>query len=713
MDLRSDIIDLYSKYGFDNSETNDQYLVFLSQQGYFQNAEIVVIDKNFKDVDSVIKEYSSIGYSVRTKNFNDLETIHEDLFKGFFYTDMSNKKIQREYDQFCLQQKHKLAGYDYQYVSSPFIENGFLNTSDTNILERVLNIFNNPDRQLIILEASAGYGKTSTSFEIIKSITENMPQKISLLAELSKNRKASVFRYVLLSEIDQKFPALPSDLVTEEIKNGRIILIIDGFDELLSKDYSSQQEKDSPSAKEAQTMLDTIVQLIPENSNTKILLTSRKSSIFAGENFDRWLSEHHIDNCVTRIQISQPSIKDWLGEEKIDALNANNINLKNILNPVLLTILKKESISSFKEKFTSNEELIKQYLTSLLDREKERQALPLEVSEQLSIMYRLAAQMVRYDISSDDIEAIKMLLLDVIQPDLEEYLKRYDILPDSPESKPDESSFLTKLSHHALLDRTSSQNNTIGFINEFIFGIMISQAVLNKHLNPNELTGKYLEIAVTAYSTYSDEEKRKMYELISPHLLNGTASQKITTSMSLINAVVDNFEGEYFDSIIFDENIIFSNSSYFKNCMFVDCIFQKNTITTNMFKECQFYKCSFYDVNITSNNIEKCNLTFLECSGSEEFDRLSNSIEIPEASSSIDFNRVILEQFWKPGSSRSEPNRAYTALLKGASPNDRQARITAIEYLTKENILIKRNRVYDINFERMETILKILGRKEN
>ena len=60
---------------------------------------------------------------------------------------------------------------------------------------------------------------------------------------LSKNRSASIFRYILLDEIDHEYPTLDSNLVTHEIRTGRIPLIIDGFDELLSNSDILKSEK--------------------------------------------------------------------------------------------------------------------------------------------------------------------------------------------------------------------------------------------------------------------------------------------------------------------------------------------------------------------------------------------------------------------------------------------------------------------------------------
>lgn len=702
-----DVTNLYIKYGFEKGPYCDQYLVFFSQVGYFQNAEIVILQDNF-DPERIDKsQYEDLGYSVRIKRYSSIADVNNELFNGFFRTSLSNKKFLAEYNLFCEQQSSKLGNNKYEYISGNFVENGLL--KDGTVINRILEIFASDERQLIILEASAGYGKTCTSFETIKHLISDMPTKIPLLAELSKNRKASIFRYVLLSEIDQKFPALSSELVTNEIREGRILLIIDGFDELISKSYSNQQDYEKTSGQDAQTMLDTIAQLIPENSKTKLLLTSRKSSIFVGDIFDNWVTER-LNGCnTTRLQLSPPSLRDWIGSEKIELLKENNVTLGNILNPVLLTLLRIEPIEGFKEKYTSNDQLIDEYLELLLKREQVRQALPLSVDEQISIMQDLAVQMVQYDISAEDIDFIKSILADVVEPNLDNYLSRFDYLTDASETKPTDIEFLTKLTHHALLDRVSTHNSSIGFINEFIFGLMIAMAVVGHRLPINLLEGKYLDIAVTAYASCSVEKRKILYESLSTMLSNQTAQRKVSTEMYLIGSITGSYIGEYFDSLIFGKGLNIGGMSTFRECIFSDCIFDQCQINTDAFETCQFYNCSFYNNNILPGKIANCELVFLACAGHEQFASLAcrNERTIDE---SINYERIVLEQFWKPGYDIAEPRRAYNSLLKGISSSNCQPLVDAIESLVKKNILIKKIRVYELNFEKMDVIRAIIER---
>lgn len=116
--LKDSIIELYQRYGFELGADNDQYLVFFSQGGYFQNAEIVVIDEKFDIANINKKEYEEVGYSVRVREYSDIDSIHDALFNGFFNTVITTKKVNQEYDVFCGQQKKKLVTNNYHYILS-------------------------------------------------------------------------------------------------------------------------------------------------------------------------------------------------------------------------------------------------------------------------------------------------------------------------------------------------------------------------------------------------------------------------------------------------------------------------------------------------------------------------------------------------------------------------------------------------------------------
>ena len=84
------LIELYTRYGFEQGHSSDQYLVFFSQKGYFQNAEIVLLKEDMKPEKVDKTEYEEMGYSVRVRSFKDVAAVHDALFSGFFNTKISN-----------------------------------------------------------------------------------------------------------------------------------------------------------------------------------------------------------------------------------------------------------------------------------------------------------------------------------------------------------------------------------------------------------------------------------------------------------------------------------------------------------------------------------------------------------------------------------------------------------------------------------------------
>lgn len=694
-----EVTELYKIYGFSPGPAFEKYLVFFSESGYFLNAEIVILDKDFEESQINKHEYEQMGYSVRVRKFTCISEAHDALFQGFFSLQNTNQKLRREYEDFCAQQTAKLHGAGYEYINGTYSENGCIH--EGSVIERIQSLFNSDDQQLIILEASAGYGKTCTSYEVIKSFLENSPEKIPILAELSKNRKASIFKYVLLAEIDQKFPTLSFDLVTYEISCGQVFLIIDGFDELLSKKHEPRFEK----GKEAQTMLDTIAQLFKNAAKAKVLLTTRKSSIFVGETFDAWI-EKNLQNCnVTRFQLSAPSLRNWLGAEKIQILKENAINIGNIMNPVLLSYLRNIPEEDLKEVYNSNHDIVEKYLELLLTRELDRQSLVLSVEEQLSIMERLAALMVQYDISSENVDFIEALLRDVMEADLPAYLSRYQYA----ETKPSEAEFINKLSHHALLDRVSLQKNQIGFLNDFLFGFLIAKAVVDGCLAPTELVGKYFDLAVTAYATENEEIRLALYNIVKDLVPGEAVQRRLNVAMCLNHSVEGHFQDEYLDGIEFTGDLHISEPLQFQSCIFSSCTFRGCTIHTCAFQTCQFYNCSFFNVTIVRGVVKDHELIFVSCTGHEEFAAAAYPLPAPSADP-VDYERLVLEQFWKPGYENAEPRRADETLLRGIGPKDRLFIPQAVDSLVRKGILSRRLHSYFLNFEKINEICEIVKR---
>ncbi|MCM1214559.1 MAG: hypothetical protein NC331_03525 [Lachnospiraceae bacterium] len=703
---------LYALYEFEKDKENKYCCVYTYDQGYFNNAEIVVFDPSKKtDLDSIQEEYTRIGYSVSLREAKDYEEIKSKLFHGFFKIEASNQKVLIEYEEHTKIQSKRLSGNPYSYIESQYILND--EPRSDHIVDKVFEIISRESAQLVILEAPAGFGKTCTSYEISKIISSKRQHDIvPILAELSKNRSARIFSYVLLTEIDRKFPRLSSALVTEQIKEGNIPLIIDGFDELLSK--SSTEDDDT--LEESKTMLDTIANFFTENSRTKIVLTSRKSSILTGDVFAKWIAEklRHCD--VNRIQILNPTVAEWIGNDKKKYFESKRIMLDHIANPVLLAMLRSIPLEDFDQRFQCSSDILENYFNILLEREKERQQLYLSVDEQKMIMRKLAAMFVQFDMSADEPDNIQVLIEEIIEPDIVKYLSYYnDAAANNEISIPTEDEFTMKLVHNALLDRVNLNSNNIGFINDFIFGVLIGDAVLEGDLKIEDVTEKYLSLMLTAYVIESADKRKRLYNVISTSSITITTEQKLVLDMNLTERLGHDFVDEYISNILFRSTFDMKTEHFFYNCIFESCTFERNKLENVLFEGCHFINCTFYNIEIIESGTIEEESVFISCTGHEKlYESLFNTMRKNsikgDGKDARYYEKLVLEQFWMKGSNAAEPRKTYRTLCKGIKQQEKAKVLAAVDDLLNRRILVRLTYCLELNFSKMTEIKDILGR---
>ena len=555
---------------------------------------------------------------------------------------------------------------------------------------------------MIILEAAAGYGKTCTSYELIKMIADNCTDNFApIFTELSKNRKAALFRYVLLDEIDRKFTSLSSELVISEIRNGKVPLIIDGFDELISRSNKNMSDPNSVED-DSQTMLDTIAELFEPGCQTKVVLTSRKSAIFTGDIFEEW-KDKHLPKCnVTRVSIDEPTVSDWIGFEKTEYLEKHGIPFASIINPILLAFMRSMEMDKFEETCSNVENVISYYFNSLLERERERQSLQLTVKEQYRIMEQIAKDFVEFEIIAEEISFIRDLFIEIIHDNYKSYRDRYVAI----EERPTEEEFATKLAGHALLNRISPQKNQIGFINDFIFGILIGDCILEDDSILEEMDGKYIDIACTAYASRSDEKKNELLEKVLPQIDRLNYEQQLDTEIKLANTIQRNYESHYFSNRSF-QDVFFDGSYGFKKCTFRNCLFKESIFVTRAFEECSFYDCKFYDIEVIRDTTTNRKLIFsANCVGHE---KLMKESAYEEANIVTDnYEQIVLKMYWRKGNRFSRGRLPEMFLLRTPNEETRMGIANALESLKHKNLLYKEGHYWFVNTEKIKEIKEIL-----
>lgn len=626
----NDLDNLFQEYGYDVKEKTASYRVYLLNQGMYHGAEIQMMD----DTDStpIFDRYSKLGYHAKIQKFKSIEQAENYLFEGFFNTQTTTNDINRRYEEFTANQvKHYCdTNIKYQYISMPYSvyskdAEDFKNGA-SDIISAIKNAINQKGAQLVVVEAAAGFGKTCTAYEIYKSFINNSGKQKPIFTELSRNRDAKQFKYILWSEIDrEKETTAKQELVIYNIKKGRIPLIIDGFDELLSKDIDSGKPEQLTEFEQVETMLSTIGDLL--SGETKIILTSRKTAIFAGAEFGNWVDSYNGNFDVSRFQLEKPNIKQWLSPERYEEIIEKNIPLNSISNPVLLTYLRNIDESSFSELLNNPESITDKYFEYLLNRERERQNIILPWKVQMKIFENLAKSFAEFDITGECRSFVKELIIEYNKSSLLYYR-------DLMTTKQTLEELADTLTNHALLDRVGNKD-FITFINEFIFGYLLGKSIQQESVNflktLNPLPESLIDLAVRAYEYSTKDDKLELWEKLSDIRNKMSSYLKITTDCILMGKIANSYEFESLNSFNFRQIKLFSEECQFNNISFVDSVFDECEFDIYAFHNVTFIGCKFIDCktkhhpSFTNHNIH--------CYGCEDYGNgFISSLEIIENS---------------------------------------------------------------------------------
>lgn len=592
---RENIWKLYERYGYRTAETDDDYIIFVLENVMYPAVDILIFSEQSQRHLEKKSEYSALGYGVRVTVYRGLPSVEDYLFRGFFRVEVVARQLEMNYERYAGRQM-KLYGRDkseYRYISIPYtVEANFKTINhQENLVDSIFHHMQGNQPALIIIEAAAGFGKTSTAYELIHQYATKIPDARPFFMELAKDRTARTFHYLLLSQIEQQFDILlKNDVVLHNIRQGRIPLIIDGFDELLSADLDNGGVV--ADFREVETMLSTITDLLTDHS--KVVLTTRKTAIFSGESFIDWYydrvdSSIHFD--IIRYQLNAPSLHDWLDARRRKAFGERHIGA-SIANPVLMGYLRYINDQEFDEIIQDPYLLTDKFFSFMLKREIERQDLPFSVADQFRILRRLAALFAGCNISSDSRISVKDWLLELNRPLIEQKAVVKDV-----------ESIANTLTNHALLDRKGNEN--IGFLNDFIFGTLFMHSVVNDDHDMidfyRDTTYPYLEKAILAAEVADETDRSLFYERLQVYCkLND--SLRFWAGVKLKGASIGSYKGVSFDAgTLYNpvENCHFGTgfgntitSCSFTNIVFKSCHFDFTQIDSCTFINCRFDHCT-------------------------------------------------------------------------------------------------------------------------
>ena len=704
----NDIDDLYKKYGYIIKKPTEDVRIYIFQQGVYYGVDIFPL-KADADTEQLKQSYAKSGYASRVTSYSSLAEAEEKLYNGFFSFTQTEKRIKERYHDY-IDSRTKSLGASYEYIPSSFDILTQEDNDKTTLTNYIIKKISQPGAQLIIIEAAAGFGKTSTAYEILHNATTTSLCKNPILAELSRNRQARIFRYVLLDEIDREYPSLKSDLVIHEIQTGRIPLIIDGFDELLQKSNSAGEQDDS--FESVEEMLETISSILQDNA--KVILTSRCTAIFAGDEFCNWIDKKSESFETTRILLHKPDAVSWLGATRFKHLEKNNIPIDYIGNPVLLSFLRSLDSETFTTCCLDSESIVQRFFSSLLEREIERQKLIMTTNEQLSVFQNLAKDFVAYGITSEDKNFVGSLLLDANRNLLNEIRNRY-----KSELRPSIEELVETLTNHALLDRVGGNEESIAFINQYVFGYFIGQCacaadedwLLDHYASPD-----YIELSATTFSTRSPDAKSCLHQKICLVEDVLDARQKLFIDQMLIGTTHRSFNNAAFDEMSFDK-FIFSDDSTLNYCYFSDCSFTRVTIPSSALNNTTFINSTFRDCIFQISEYQPHSGTaasFINCNDFNSgfitnistYTREQNIIPM---SSTKNYKLEVLRQFWPVGRPNAANSRKLRTLYAGFKPSEHYDISNAIKELNDMDIISQSRSFVSLNNTKMNEIRSLLG----
>jgi len=698
-----DIDNLFKSYNYAVSKSSDVNVrIYTLAYGMYHAAEILILNSEF-DPSKLKQSYSELGFATEVRFYSSIELIEEYLFEGFFIKTPLGGDIKNRYKNFKKKQIQNLPdGSSYDYINSSYDllshnsqfeikENrNYDGNKDTSLVSKIAEIVSQNDEALfMIIEAPAGFGKTCTAYELLNVFDNSNSKNLPFFTELSRNREARIFKHILLSEIDEQFPTgIKQKIVLDQIYKGRIPLIIDGFDELITKESNKE---------DVESMLTTIIDLLKDKA--KIIITTRKTAIFNSEEFLKSIYESSNNFNLVRIEIKEPRIENWLNQEKIELIEKQKFPIEQICNPVLLSYLRNISSKTLLEYLTDqNGTLIDKYFNFLLLREVQRQNLKLTYEEQWSIICSINTFFCEVNITSESKETIKEIIKDYNYDLLSESLGKYPA-----ENRPTIDELSEILSNHVLLDRKT--NEEIGFINDFILGYF---------------TGEILDKVIPQDFAYKSVEAFKVASDINQFLLWDSFDKSNTYDnqfyFELDYSLKTSFSRNFYELYIFDkkiEKVIFSSPASFTECVFSGVSFYYCTFDLEIFTNTSFQNCTFFDCEIIENNNQVLfnDFAVYVCDDNNGFlqkidYKINNSIENLEDIKNIE--EEVLKKFFHVGEIRPRPRKLSIVKKLFEDLSDREfSRV--IDSLKKKEFLHFKDDVAFITREAINYLIHLKG----
>ena len=657
-------------------------------------------------MECAVNQLEALGYSTKKSFYNSTIELENALFNGFFNVEGWKKKIQSEYREHCTKILSALPSeaVNYDYINVPYYKNNKI--SEIDIISDVCDGLLVSGPQLSIIEAPAGFGKTCTSYEIINNLAKNNNNSpIPFFTEFSRDRQARIFSHIFIREVDRTFSSVSSNVVIEEVKEGRIVVVLDGFDEILHD--STYDSEDNSTFEEAEPMLETIGELL--TGNAKVILTSRRSAIFDGEIFNDWVERYSDKFRINRYRLEKPEVKDWINQDRLSRLSETEVDVTRLANPVLLSYLRFINDDTFEYLCSNTELIVDQYFKSMLEREIDRQELRMSPDQQKELLKIIASDMCDNNYTSDSKEKLISTIKEKAGHLINDVRKLY-----SGKDRPTIDKMATTLSNHALFDRSSRNENHIEFINEFVFGNYIAENILEqdgKWLCSDE---RFVEPAVLSYAPRSGIERSNLWSGLTEIKSFIDSSSRMRFEYILTEKIDEpEYNEEEISSINIKSARLF-DAGLIENSVFNECTFNDSLFNFYNFHDVTFINCNFWDCESSSLSES---VSFYNCKSNNDF--ISDDYDDYDVDSEVNalpsLNKVehyILSKVWPIGSPSIERLHHFIGVIMKTEDFPKRDIIKGIKSLKRRKILQDANNVnfVEVNKEKFSEIKSLLGR---
>jgi hypothetical protein len=696
---------LYEHYGFQQMPLSSPICdVFKLAIAGRHMADIVPRGATEEQLNAVRLDLTRAGYACRTRPANSPAILDEQLFVEFFGYESTRQRIRSDYRDFC-NRLGIATGGRYEYRTAPYTTNGSSTTERDDLVARVQDIARSSGPRLVVIEAPAGFGKTCTAFEVANRLAKDDHRSLPLLAELSRNRGANIFRYILQDELSRFFPVVSQQLARYQIARGRLVPILDGFDELLYKPHAGRNVTFS----DAETMLDTIRELLLDDAC--VLITTRKATLLSGEEFQGWLDRHSNAFTVHRFSIERPDPRTWLPGPRRTMAATSGLPLDHLASPVLFQFLGTLDDRRFSRLCDEPWTLTTQYLQALCEREATRQELRMSVAEQLQIFRSLALHMMTDNFKAERRPFFAELLRRQYEPLLSVVAERY--ADDTQQQRPDIEDIVQKLLLHALLDRRQDSRDLLGFQNDFVLGTLAGDNLLA--LPDAEWVGPedFVDLMTTAFAIRSADERAGLWRQLQFMASFLPANLLIVLDIALRGEPQRPLDGLSFAGLRIVRTTL-GDSYALRNCCFVGCSFVDVRFVLDGLADVTFIGCSFERCLVSGTRagrvalFDSTSITDAVKTGFIGDDTAVTAVRTEVQTD--DVLRSVLENFWPPGRAEFSRRRSLRTLYLGRRFGERDEVARAIRELRRRSLVSVDGDTAVLNIERLGDIAALLGR---